>query len=272
MRRPHRNIEIFSMSALDLFASALGGFVLIAIMLFPYYNKYTVAEAAATAAIEAQEEAETIAEAAKEAEEAAQAAADAAEAAKELAESQLDQTEKERDEAIQLAEEAQRLAEVAMQESEEAKIEVAQLVEAQQEQQQQIDSLRQQVARTFLIVQIQWQLNFDIDMYVTDPEGREFRWNRSNASGADYPGVLTQLSVDNITGPGIEVWQAPDASPGIYRVALYLLGASVDVPVALKVFFRNGVETIEEINMSAAQPEYVFEIEVTEQGSVEIMS
>ena len=38
MRRPERNIEIFSMSVLDMFASALGAFILIAVILFPYYN------------------------------------------------------------------------------------------------------------------------------------------------------------------------------------------------------------------------------------------
>src|ERR1700682_808057 len=39
MRRPNRNIEIFSMSVLDLFAAALGAFILIAIILFPNYLK-----------------------------------------------------------------------------------------------------------------------------------------------------------------------------------------------------------------------------------------
>jgi hypothetical protein len=37
--KPRRNIESLSISALDLFASALGVFVLIAILLFPYYLK-----------------------------------------------------------------------------------------------------------------------------------------------------------------------------------------------------------------------------------------
>lgn len=37
--KPRRNIEVLSISALDLFASALGVFVLIAILLFPYYLK-----------------------------------------------------------------------------------------------------------------------------------------------------------------------------------------------------------------------------------------
>lgn len=39
MRRPLRNIEIFSMSVLDMFASALGAFIMIAVILFPYYNQ-----------------------------------------------------------------------------------------------------------------------------------------------------------------------------------------------------------------------------------------
>lgn len=39
MRRPDRSLNFFSLSALDLFASAMGTFVLIAIILFPYYQK-----------------------------------------------------------------------------------------------------------------------------------------------------------------------------------------------------------------------------------------
>src|SRR5215218_2251316 len=38
MRRPYREIEIFSMSVLDMFASALGAFIMISIILFPTYN------------------------------------------------------------------------------------------------------------------------------------------------------------------------------------------------------------------------------------------
>ena len=37
MKRRSREINIFSMSALDLFASALGAFILIAIVIFPYF-------------------------------------------------------------------------------------------------------------------------------------------------------------------------------------------------------------------------------------------
>lgn len=39
MKRGRREVEIFSMSALDLFASAMGAFVLLAVMMLPYYFK-----------------------------------------------------------------------------------------------------------------------------------------------------------------------------------------------------------------------------------------
>ena len=39
MRRPRRNIEIFSMSVLDMFASALGAFIMVSVILFPYYKE-----------------------------------------------------------------------------------------------------------------------------------------------------------------------------------------------------------------------------------------
>ena len=45
MRARSREITIFSMSALDLFASALGAFILIAVVLFPYFlNTATILE------------------------------------------------------------------------------------------------------------------------------------------------------------------------------------------------------------------------------------
>ena len=48
MRRPHRNIEIFSMSVLDMFASALGAFIMCSVILFPYYKKDVSQELAET--------------------------------------------------------------------------------------------------------------------------------------------------------------------------------------------------------------------------------
>jgi|GEM_PF-1086607 len=39
LRRPRRSLEVLSISALDIFASSLGVFILVALLLFPYYLK-----------------------------------------------------------------------------------------------------------------------------------------------------------------------------------------------------------------------------------------
>ena len=38
MRTPDRDTAVFSTSAIDLFASALGAFILLVMLLFPYYR------------------------------------------------------------------------------------------------------------------------------------------------------------------------------------------------------------------------------------------
>ena len=50
MKRRSREISIFSMSALDLFASALGAFILLAIVIFPYFPNTARTPIAAVAA------------------------------------------------------------------------------------------------------------------------------------------------------------------------------------------------------------------------------
>ncbi|MEM7699486.1 MAG: hypothetical protein AAF236_13900 [Verrucomicrobiota bacterium] len=47
MRKRDRNINIFSMSALDLFASAMGAFAVITLVLIPFYQKTSTVEVVA---------------------------------------------------------------------------------------------------------------------------------------------------------------------------------------------------------------------------------
>lgn len=260
------------MSALDLFASALGGFVLVAILLFPYYNKYSIAETARIEAEAARDAAQISAATATEAAEAARQAEADAQRKQVAAESQLAQTQSDRDEARQRADEAESAAAQAQAALSDAQDAVAQLTQAAQEQEQRIDQLLLEVARTFLIIQIQWQLNFDVDMYVTDPAGRLFYYSQSNGSGQDYPGVLTQLSIDNTYGPGIEVWQAPEADPGAYAVEYRLLGATggIEVPVSGKAFHRNGVVPMPDAVLTDSNPTAAFTVTVTEDGGIEV--
>jgi hypothetical protein len=84
MKRPNRNISILSMSALDVLAMATGVFVLLLVMLMPYYRKtmdaHAAIEAARVAAAEAHAEVQSLeTTAARYQAEAGAAAAEAAE-------------------------------------------------------------------------------------------------------------------------------------------------------------------------------------------------
>ncbi len=52
MKIRSREINVFSMSALDLFASALGAFILITIVLMPYFLRAEIREAELRTALE----------------------------------------------------------------------------------------------------------------------------------------------------------------------------------------------------------------------------
>jgi hypothetical protein len=177
LRRPHREIEIFSMSVLDMFASALGAFIMVTIILFPYYKQD----------IEAELSAATIATEGKRAE--------------------LRSLEESVDQALQ------RNARQRIQ------------VEEVQEQRRQVTRCRQELAvctaelsATFLIVVMQWDDTVDVDLYVTDPQGNEFFWNKNNENGRHFPGTAAELSFDVSSGPGIEIWISPLVGPGDYKV------------------------------------------------------
>ena len=98
IRRPSRSLEVLSISALDLFASALGVFILVAILLFPFYLKQpsisealdgarALLNAAAAANTQTKQRSATAAAATT----AALAELDSAQADLELAETELDQ-------------------------------------------------------------------------------------------------------------------------------------------------------------------------------------
>ena len=162
MKRRNREVSIFSMSALDLFASALGAFILLAIVMFPYFpNTGTADQRDLDAALERLQAEETsneelqevlreiredlerrleavraeaerqVAAAQREAEaaqaeaEAAQAEAEAARDAAEVAQREASEAQEEAAAAQQAAEAAQDAAESAQREASEAQEEAA---------------------------------------------------------------------------------------------------------------------------------------------------
>lgn len=272
MRRPNRNIEIFSMSVLDLFASALGGFIMIAVILFPSY----LADQKLSVEIDKLED--TVGEKDK-------ALADKD---KSLADKELELTEQKgeldkKGEELDNANNA--LAEAAV-------------LKAKTD--EEVEALRLEIARTFLIVSIEWDTaGADVDLSVTDPGGRKYYFGKNNRNGRDFPDAVAtppgtsgdpapaasdpppaaslnwaELSFDNTSGPGLELWQAPLAAPGEYVITYTLFNSppgGATVSVKGKLFYRNGRTELPAEELTTVKTTTTTRLKVTEEGTLEVL-
>src|SRR5581483_4923921 len=210
VRRPLRNIEIFSMSVLDMFASALGAFIMVSVILFPYYNQQKQLEQARdnikkTEVQLGKAEAERI---------------------------RSEETSRKQQEEIKKGSEF-RTALVACKST--------------------MAACQAVLAKVFLVIAMEWEESCDVDMYITDAKQREFYYaKRKN------PPSKAELSIDMGYGPGIEVWQNPEAEPGEYKVQ-YRAGGTCNalpdtVPVKGWLLDRSsGVRALPEVALTEAK-------------------
>ncbi|MFZ4625321.1 MAG: YfaP family protein [Rhodoferax sp.] len=215
MKRRNRDINIFNLSMLDVISGAMGAFLIIMVILLPYYKKES---------IDYQKELKQ----ARAAEYTAHQAAQTAQAAQRAAQAEADQSR------------------------------------------QRADAATQQLAKTFLLVHIQWDTKYqDVDLHVVDPGGTEFWYEHKS-----YPGQPGELSVDSQYGPGNEVWRNPSAAAGDYRVyaTLYNLHGVNDTPVVTgSVIHRDGATALPATRLLAKQEKYlVATVTVGAQGRVTI--
>ncbi len=218
MRRPNRNFEVFSMSALDLFASALGVFIIVAIVLFPYFQKSEAAELELEATQERLEQTETALNEAQARAEAMQTTQEALATAQEELQSLRD--------TLQQAQSRNAAQEDRLEQAE-----------------NELEQARVELAKTFLIVGIDWTVSSaDVDLYVTDPDGNTFYYAANNRSGYTYVNSDAQLSYDMRSGPGIELWQNPEAKPGEYQVEyeLFSVRSGSTVRIEGDIYDRRG--------------------------------
>jgi len=159
MKKRSREISIFSMSALDLFASALGAFILITIVLLPFFPNLNMSGQAQAQAELAQAQAEL-----------AQAQAELAQAQAELAQAQakLEQVqaelEREKAKAPKTENQLAKRVEALQQELERAKTEVA---KAKGQLAKQAEALQQEIDDTTVLLGIKTKAKkfvFVIDM------------------------------------------------------------------------------------------------------------
>lgn len=131
-------------------------------------------------------------------------------------------------------------------------------------QEEELQGCLKAASTTFLAVVIDWHTaGYDVDLYVIDPERRVFFYEKNNRPGANgvpahYPDTPAQLSVDNQTA-GVEMWQHPAATSGIYCIGYALYSVSREnagrpVPVKGRAFYRNGATALPDAVLSAASP------------------
>jgi hypothetical protein len=215
------------MSVLDMFASALGAFILITIILFPDYNK------------------------------------------KMQLEHQVDELQK------TVAQQQQQIT----QQQQQITQQTAELQRDRQQIQQQQETIRRQqaeLAKTFLIVTVDWPDvgENDVDLHVTDGRGREFFFSKNNRNRSDFPGSEAQLSYDATHGPGLELWQLPVADAGTYKIELVLYSkdsTTQSVTVNGNIFVRQGRTQLPvKVMTQANERALVATITITSDGVVQI--
>ncbi len=237
MRRHNREISTLSLSMLDVIAGAMAAFLILMVILLPYYGKETVNQEALIAELrQAVAQAETARSAAEDAAEAAQAQANQAQA-EHGGGAGAGPPGPDRGGATAGAG----------------------------------GGLGPATGPHLLVLYIRWDTHDDVDLHLTDPSGAEFWWDRHKI----IPGRPGELSEDNILGPGNEVWEIRDAPPGDYRVEVRLFQVrDTRKPVVVKgrVFHRDGSAVFTEIALAQrGQRERIATIRVDEDGGVRLV-
>lgn len=133
-----------------------------------------------------------------------------------------------------------------------------------------VQDLEQRLAKTFLVVLMKWTTTRqDVDLHVVDPTGAEFYFSQSTIGGR--PGELTE---DDTSGPGAEIWSIAEAPSGVYRVYYNLYdrsGNPADPVITGRIFFRDGSRQLDDVRLSRERTKIlVATVTVNDEGSVSI--
>lgn len=272
MRLRSKEINVFNMSALDLFASALGAFILITLVLFPYFPNTG----------DSQERVDEV-----------KAQLAQADAELEQTSSELEQTNAELEQLrTQLKpgqeQELQALRQQlsacqAQREEAQAALNACQAQQRDaasmdsalgacerrnQRMQEELQSCEQQLRKKFVLVVISWSTNDDVDLHIIDPAGREYYYEKKFHSGS-----RAKLEEDNTRGPGNEIWLHPAAEPGRYRVYFkFYSGSGRNIRVRGAVLTPRGrTELPGTVLRRVGEKPWVATIDVDDEGNAEVI-
>ena len=266
MKTKSREINVFSVSALDLFASALGAFIVMS-MIFMVFFTMTSRGADRTddlrPALDACEDARG-----QEAEARAQAEEALAQCESRLGQS-VDAGALERCQS-ELASAASRNGELqsALDAAEARAASAGAAAEQLDAVDAELESCRRALKKTFVLVLASWSTNRDdVDLHVVDPQGNEFYFDDRH-----HPGSDAAFEEDNIRGPGNEIWLHPNAEPGRYRVCYKLFSDSSEsgLPdVRGSILWQEGKIEIPDVRLTSDEEvRLAVEFEVDADGNV----
>jgi uncharacterized protein YfaP (DUF2135 family) len=243
MRPRNREINIFNLSMLDVICGSLGAFILLMIILLPYYKKATIDYQQEIQQLQQQlaatrQQAEEALIRASTAENQVQSTRAELERVRQEAQAALDRTQAAEQEVSRLQNADQRAHETERQ--------LATARQAVRDAEQRAARAEQMLAKTFLVIYIRWSTSDqDVDLHVIDPTGGEFFYQKKT-----IPGRPGELCEDSQRGPGNEVWEIKDAPSGRYQIYANLYarhGNTANPSVKGRIFFRDGSKPLPEI-------------------------
>lgn len=261
MRRHNREISTLSLSMLDVIAGAMAAFLILMVILLPYYGKETVNQEEIIAELrQAVAEAEAARAAAESAAEAAQALAAQAQAVVESLETQLSQTQAELESAKTQLSQAQAALEAAETQTRQAQAEVERLRRIAEELAKKANS----GITPNLILYIEWYSRDVVDLIFMKKESNETAWH-------DWPG---EAGEPRRTGGKSSRWVSVQYLSGDLRVDVKL-AAMADTYKPVKVWGRvvhpDGIDEFQEIQLSRyGQRETMATMRVDENGGVRV--
>ena len=251
MKKRSREINVFSISALDLFASALGAFILMSLIFMVFFTM--------TSTYQGQAEQDT------------PSALQQCQARLALAEARTNDLE------VQLAESVDATAlqrcENSLAQYEEAIAQCQSQLEGAtgvtdrlERASEELEACRSALRKTFLLVIASWASRDDIDLHMVDPSGREYYYAARRFSGSE-----AALEEDNTAGPGNEVWMHPAASPGRYRACYKLFNGTPSPRVRGSILWQEGKIELPRVSLTRnRQVRMVAEIIVDANGMVSL--
>ena len=217
MKSRSRELNIFSMSALDLFASAMGAFILIAFVLFPYFPNTGDAAERVAEVMARLESVQNELQAARGELNACESRSQQVQAALAACEEQQKASVSPDDlaacEELNRQLEGQLEACEAQQQGSVPRNALGDCETRNRDLRSDLTSCEERAKRKFLLIIMSWSTRDDIDLHVVDPAGREFYYQRKSFSGSQG-----KLEEDNTRGPGNEIWLHPSAGAGTYAV------------------------------------------------------